>query len=131
MSDTTRRQFLGVARADTPLHRGGDRRIDGHDVSDLLFGDADAQSPTDLFLYYTSNGDLAGVRRRQWKLMIEKGELYDLEQDISEKWNLAEKHPALVEELTQLARSRDAEITEHARPVLRVESPLWEPASPP
>ena len=107
-----------------------DRRIDGHDVSALLQGDDDARSPTDAFLYYTSRGKLAGIRRGPWKLLLEPGELYNVEEDISEQWNLAKGHGPLVAELRSLAAERDAELTEHARPVRTVAEPLFDTVAP-
>ena len=59
--------------------------IDGHDVSDLLMGGPGMASPTQHFLYYTSDGALAGIRRGPWKLLLAKGELFHLEHDVSER----------------------------------------------
>ena len=75
------------------------RTIDGHDITALLAGEKDATSPTEVFLYYTAHGKLAGIRQGRWKLMLESGSLHDLEVDVAEKWNLAKKHPAVVERL--------------------------------
>ena len=97
--------------------------IDGHDITDLLTGTTHA-SPTDAFLYYTSRGVLAGIRRGPWKLLLERGELYDVEVDISEKWNRSADHPSVVEDLRSLATARDAAISEQVRPRLTVADPL-------
>ncbi len=104
-----------------------DREIDGHDITPLLTGTGDEPSPTDAFLYYTAQGDLAGIRRGKWKLLLEPGTLYDLEVDISEKWDLAEQHPRLVEQLRIEALARDTLLTSQARPIRTVEHPLWDP----
>jgi len=106
------------------------RAIDGHDVTALLRGEPGATSPTDHFLYYTSHGELAGIRRGPWKLLLEPGELYQVEHDVSEKWNVAEQHAELVAELRALALAGDAEITENARPVLHVEEMVFDPKRP-
>ncbi len=88
------------------------------------------KSPTDHFLYYTSNGELAGVRRGAWKLLLEPGELYHVEHDVSEQWNVAEKAPELVAELRALALQHDADITASARPVRTVAETVFEPRKP-
>ena len=106
------------------------REIDGHDVGALLRGEPGASSPTVDFLYYTSKGALAGIRRGPWKLLLDAGELYHLEHDVSEERDAAEKHPELVQELRELALARDAEIAEHARAVLVVEERVFDPQRP-
>ncbi|XAL98928.1 sulfatase [Phycisphaeraceae bacterium D3-23] len=107
-----------------------DRRIDGHDVTPLLTGDPNATSPTDAFLYYTSHGELAGIRRGPWKLLLENGQLFHLDHDPSEQYNLANNNANRVAELRALAAAMDAEITEHARPRLVVEELLFDPKKP-
>ena len=118
--------FANLAGAELPT----DRIIDGHDITDLLSGRPGADSPTSQFLYYTSNGDLAGIRRGPWKLLLEPGELYDVEQDVSEQWNVAEQHEDLVAELRTLAMDLDARITAEARPVRTVEAMAFDPNKP-
>ncbi len=107
-----------------------DRTLDGHDVTDLLVGRPDAKSLTGQFLYYTAKGELAGIRRGAWKLLLEAGELYDVEQDVSERWNVADGHPALVAELRALALASDARITAEARPVRTVTELCFDPTKP-
>ena len=104
--------------------------LDGHDVSDLLTGAPGATSPTEHFLYYTSKGDLAGIRRGPWKLLLAKGELFHLEHDVSEQWNLAGQNAELVAELGTLAREMDATITAEARPTRAVEAMAFYPTKP-
>jgi len=106
-----------------------DRPIDGHDIMPLLEGFEGVESPTASFLYYTSRGELAGIRRGPWKLLLGPGTLHDVESDVSEQWNRAERHPELVAELRALAIERDAAITADARPVLEVEATIWDPAT--
>ena len=91
----------------------GDRRIDGVDQTKLLLGKR--ETGRDHFYF-----DRAGVRQGKWKYlkagahffnyaveddrqMVE--ELYDLESDLGEQTNLAEKFPAKVAELRALMRS--------------------------
>ena len=94
-----------------------DRIIDGKDISAILLGKAGAKSPHDL-LYYESDG----LRQSQWKLVRvrDKGnsklELYDLEQDIGEKTDLADKEPARVKAMLALLDAHTAEIKKNTRP---------------
>ena len=106
-----------------------DRPIDGHDIMPLLEGIEGASSPTSSFLYYTAHGELAGIRRGRWKLLLEPGTLHDVESDVGEQWNRADRHPEIVAELRALAIERDAVITREARPVLEVEETIWNPAT--
>jgi len=85
--------FASLAGAKVPE----DRIIDGKDISELLFGNIDIQSPYDAFFYYWQN-DLQAVRSAQWKL-FEDGRLYNLEKDISESQNVAELYPTIVVQL--------------------------------
>lgn len=110
-----------AALTSTPLP--ADRTIDGVDISALLTGDA--KSPRDEFLYYTTKGQLEGIRQGDWKLLVKppggKGKpdnlLFNLADDIGEKQNLAAKNPALVERLRQRMTELDAAIEAGARPV--------------
>jgi len=103
------------------------RTIDGHDITPLLLAKEGVSSPTEVFLYYTSHGDLAGIRSGRWKLLFDEEQLFDLETDISEQWNKAGEHPERVAALAEHARMLDARLAEEARPTLTVETPLWDP----
>ncbi|MCA8950699.1 MAG: sulfatase-like hydrolase/transferase, partial [Planctomycetes bacterium] len=100
--------------------------IDGHDIGALLRGEPDAASPSEHFVYYTSKGELAGVRRGPWKLLLGQG-LFDIERDVSEQWDRSEAQPELVAELTELAHRLDAAIAAGMRPVRTVEERLFDP----
>jgi len=86
----------------------GPKDTDGVSVRPLLEGDpADAERM--LFWHYPHYSNQGGhpggaVRKGKWKLIrhYEDGEirLYDLEADIGERHNVAEKHPEIVRELT-------------------------------
>lgn len=104
-----------------------DRIIDGRDVGEVIRGEAVKESDESVFLHYTSRGELAGIRRGRWKVMLVEGTLHDLDVDPSEAWDLAADHPELVESLRALAGSLDAEIERNARPRLEVAEPLWDP----
>ncbi len=84
-----------------------DRIIDGHDIGPLIRGEPNAASPCDAFFYYFRNR-LEAVRRGKWKLHVHydqtAGALYDLEFDVGETTDRAERHPDLVESLMELAK---------------------------
>lgn len=99
-----------------------DRKIDGKDYSPVLLGKTGAKSPHET-LYYENDG----IRQGKWKLVIYRGrakkgapaklntELYNLDEDISEKKNIAEKHPDIVEKLSKLLESHVEEIESNQR----------------
>ena len=96
-----------------------DRTIDGKNVLNVLMGKPGAKSPHEI-LYY----EIDGIRRGKWKLVggkRRKLELYDLEQDLSEKTNLAGKHPGILKELKALLDAHAARIASDTRPAAFVE----------
>jgi len=107
-------------------------KIDGGSITGLLTGRPDAKPASDVFLYYTSQGELAGIRKGDMKLLFAGNEakggpfLYNVSVDISEEWDLSKKQPAVIEQLKALAIEMDAEITANARPVLHVDQTLWQ-----
>jgi len=90
-----------------------DRKMDSYDLSPLLLGTG--VSPRQEFFYWNT-GQLNGVRSGPWKLhteqreavnysrriKLEKPELYNLEKDISEAYNVADEHPEIVASLLQM-----------------------------
>ena len=95
-----------------------EKKIDGHDISDLLFGMPDAKSPHQAFYYYHTN-QLQAVRSGKWKLVLPQTEklegwsdkkknspiqLFNLSVDPSESNNLAEKNPNIVTRLIRLVK---------------------------
>jgi arylsulfatase A-like enzyme len=110
----------------------GGRRVDGVDVSALWMGTAD-RSPRKEFVYYTSRGEVEGIRRESWKLLVKKPRasrnrnqapaaqrppqifLFDLSEDVGEQNNLAEEYPEIVNQLRKRMEELDAEITANAR----------------
>ena len=73
--------------------------MDGRDLSDWLTKDSSlVEKP---FFYYSKNGVLEGVRYMNYKLLIKnnKPELYQIDHDPSEKYNLAAKDSLKVQEL--------------------------------
>ena len=109
-----------------------DRSIDGGSIKGLLLGEADAAPASDTFLYYTSDGKLAGIRKGAMKLLFDGKQaeggpfLHNLDVDISEEWDLAKQHPEMIEQLKALAIQLDEEIAANARPHRVVEETLWE-----
>ncbi len=111
--------------------------IDGRDLSPLLFGHS-KQSPREAH-YYFSNYELQAVRQGPWKLAIKpqreqmgqkaisdgtnSPRLYNLDNDIGERVNIADKHPDIVAKLRTLAETMDAEITANRRSAGLVANP--------
>ena len=95
-----------------------EKKIDGHDISDLLFGMPDAKSPHQAFYYYHTK-QLQAVRSGKWKLVLPQTEklegwsdkkrnspiqLFNLSVDPAESNNLAEKNPNIVTRLIRLVK---------------------------
>lgn len=117
--------------------------VDGRDISPLLFGQA-KQSAREAH-YYFSGYKLQAVRQGAWKLAItpqnetmgkkpaadasgKEPRLYNLDEEIGEKTNVASAHPEVVAKLQALAEKMDAEIGGDApvsrRPAGVVETPV-------
>ena len=97
-------------------------KIDGLDATALLMGNGNP--PRNEFLYYTSRGELEGIRQGKWKLLVKKQKkskekyevmLFDLLEDLSEKNNLSIQNPKLVERLSFRMKEIDAEIERNSR----------------
>jgi arylsulfatase A-like enzyme len=86
-----------------------DRVIDGKSLIPLLEAKEGAKSPHDALFYRTE-----AVRSGKWKLI--KGQLYDLEADIGEATNVAEKHPDVVTRLSALLAAHKKDLSENTRP---------------
>ncbi|MCX6856284.1 MAG: sulfatase [Verrucomicrobia bacterium] len=116
--------------------------IDGRDLSPLLFGQS-KDSPREAH-YYFSSYNLQALRQGPWKLALEtqresmgkdatadasiNPRLYNLDQEIGEKTNLAAQHPDIVAKLTALAEKMTTEIggdePTSRRPAGVVENPV-------
>ena len=107
-----------LALAGTPVPK--DRPIDGKDLRPVLFGSGD--SPRNEFFYYRDN-QLWAVRQGPFKAHFwtqsgyapdrEKHDpplLFHLEEDPSERFNIAEQHPEIVRGLKKLAEEHLATI---------------------
>jgi arylsulfatase A-like enzyme len=92
--------------------------IDGHDLFAHIHGKA--PSPRDELLYYSSRGELDGIRRGEWKFCYagkeRKPELYHLIDDIGERNNLAAAMPEKVAELKERMTALDTEMSQSIRP---------------
>ncbi len=91
-------------------------KIDGLDASGILT-DPDAKSPRSEMLYFDGNGNLEGLRQNEWKLLVKKKTtfLFNLYDDLSEKNNLAEKHPDRVRTLIARMKELGAELEANRR----------------
>ncbi len=107
--------------------------IDGRDISPLLLGQSKT-SPREAHYYFAGN-NLQAVRQGPWKLAIasqpetmgrealndskQNPRLYNLDQEISEQTNLADKHPEVVTRLQTLATNMASEIGGKQPPLRR------------
>jgi arylsulfatase A-like enzyme len=89
--------FAALAGGSPPA----DRKIDGIDLAPLLLGNAAALKPREAFFYY-SGFNLQAVRSGPWKLQLDKGLLYNLDDDIGEARDVAAAHPDQVARLRAL-----------------------------
>ncbi|HIG31135.1 MAG TPA: arylsulfatase [Verrucomicrobiales bacterium] len=104
--------FCSLADVSTPT----DRVLDGHDLSPLLLGKT-TKGPRNEIFYWRSS-ELYAIRIGPWKAHFitqgcygigpkrevhESPELYHLENDPSEKYNIAENHPDVVASLVKAA----------------------------
>ena len=107
-----------------------DRMIDGKDIVPLLLGNADAVSPHDALYYYRVD-ELQAVRKGDWKLHLQSGELYNLRDDVGETTDISARHPDIVADLRESAEAcrRDlgdsltGAVGENRRPCGRVDNP--------
>jgi arylsulfatase A-like enzyme len=107
----------------------GDRVIDGHDIRPLLFGEKGARSPYERFFYFAGAAPprvrLRGVRDGRWKLLtrptedgaLEPEALYDLHEDVSEKFDRQPTFPNIAARLLKDAQAMLAEIQAGQRPL--------------
>jgi arylsulfatase A len=123
--------FARLIGAELPKHK-----IDGLDIWPLLSGDRKAKNPHESYWFWYGNNNLEAVMSGKWKLQlphtyrtlggqpagrdgvpapyqmrkIEKAELYDLDNDISETTDLADKHPDVVKRLEAYAEQAREEL---------------------
>jgi arylsulfatase A-like enzyme len=130
--------FARLAGADVPA----DRVIDGKDVWPVLSRQPGAVSPHEAFFYHQGN-QLRAVRSGPWKLFppgknarnrgasdkAPQAELYDLQNDVGEKVNVAGDHPDVVARLLKLFEAFEEELgagdalSKNCRPAGHVDDP--------
>lgn len=118
------------------------KKIDGKDIWPLVTNQAGATTPHEAFYFYYKKNELQGMRSGKWKLYFphtyrsfqgktgrndglpveysqEKMglELYDLSRDISEKNNVADQYPAVVDSLQQMAADVRAKLGDSLKEV--------------
>jgi arylsulfatase A-like enzyme len=119
-----------------------DRVIDGKDISRILVDPENAQSPHETFFYYDRD-QLQAVRWKNWKLHLEQPhgrfdagwknvltpfdgpQLYDLNRDITESYNVAAEHPEIVQKMNQLADSIRLELGDYRLPGKAIRKAGW------
>jgi arylsulfatase A-like enzyme len=96
--------ILPTAMAAAGAQLPEDRIFDGRNILDALEGKADKVH--DFICWNSGDGDWA-IRYGQWKLVGIKAdvELFDLENDLGETTNLAQKHPEKVEAADESVQS--------------------------
>ncbi|MBP7569503.1 MAG: hypothetical protein KBA95_05545 [Acidobacteria bacterium] len=144
----TRREFMRVLGAGTaalaapPLETaaGTAPAADPPNVVIPLLRDPErGRTPYDTFLYYYM-GQLQAVRAGRWKLHLplaskrhgwhqppyeERGQLYDLDSDVSEQVNLFDARPDVVSRLSALAAAAAADIGNENRDGRRQRPAGW------
>ncbi len=117
-----------------------DNKIDGMDLSKSIF--ANDTKGRDNFLYYSSYGDIEGIREGDWKLLhtfensnarghqaaVDAGEkksimLFNLKTDIGETDNRADDFPEKVEAMIEKMNALDRQIKQEQRPAWETEKP--------
>lgn len=121
--------IAGLIGADLPDHH-----IDGKDIWPLMSGESDAESPHEAYYFYYGR-QLQAIRSGKWKLHFPHGyrtmagkpggtggiptaysqakiglSLFDLESDIGETTNVADKHPEVVLRLQKLGDNMRKEL---------------------
>jgi arylsulfatase A-like enzyme len=139
--------FARLAGTEPPT----DRIIDGRDIWPLMAGKPNAKSPRQAFYYYQID-QLQAVRSGKWKLHLPLKtkkqnwgksisdsplQLYNLESDVGEQNNVADKNPDTVKRLLELAEEARDDLGDlnrngkNQRPAGWIENPrplLFEPA---
>jgi arylsulfatase A len=130
--------LAGLAGAALPT-----KKIDGHNILDLLINKPGAKSPYKAFYYYYRD-QLQAVRSENWKLHLalpdrqanlsgktkpSASQLFNLTTDVAEQANLAAAHPDVVERLEALAELMRQDLGDgdrigaNERPIGRNEQP--------
>lgn len=92
-----------------------DLEIDGQSrLSEFLTGETPESTP---FFYYSSRGIIEGIRVDEWKYrhLADTSFLFNLEEDISEQYNLIKQYPDLADSLNLLMVEFDIKMTSEMR----------------
>ena len=109
-----------------------DRKIDGHDIAPLIYGQPDAKSPYEAFYYYRQD-QLQAVRSGPWKMFLPIDPaaaahphlaandkpttlLFHLNDDVACQHNVADDHPEIVTRLTRYAEQARQDLGDLNRP---------------
>jgi arylsulfatase A len=93
--------------------------IDGEDIWHLMTGRS-STSPHEAFCYYGPGGRMRAIRSGDWKLHMQRQELYNLALDISESRNVISRNSDIAGALHATARRIHARIRENKRPHGRI-----------
>ena len=99
-----------------------DRKMDSYDLTGLLTGET-TSGPRNEFFYW-NRGELHAVRQGPWKIhlkqreeinygkevILEQPELYHVEHDISEFYNLADSFPDVVQDLLKMSETHNQDM---------------------
>ena len=124
--------FARLAGAKLPT----DRILDGRDIGSLMFGRSEADKPHDVFYFFGGRRGSLGppilraIREEKWKLHFARRqgaagpmraiELYDLEDDIGESFNLLSQHPKVAKSMRIRAEEFVNQLSSEMRPIGRV-----------
>lgn len=126
---TSNMDILPTCAALAGAKLNAERKIDGIDLADVLFGRSPAGKTVGREAFHYFRGfDLEAVRLGPWKLQLAKGQLYDLKSDPGEAKNVADEQPEIVAKLRKLAAEMDADLGAKqlgsgVRPLGRVKDP--------
>ena len=108
-----------------------DRKLDGHDIAPLLFGEPNVKTPYEAFHYYHQD-QLQAIRSGPWKMFLPVDAspghphfnasqkpttlLFNVVDDIACQHNIAETRPEIVAQLTALAEQARQDLGDKDRP---------------
>jgi len=112
--------FKQIVQAEIP----DNLQFDGTDISNLLTDPENYKLPERPFYYYSRDGTCEAIRLGKWKLHVGKSRgwnsnepftlaLYNLENDISERINIADKHPDIIKLLTTMIFEFDTSLNKN------------------
>jgi arylsulfatase A len=116
--------MLATLAALTGTQPPADRKLDSYDLSPVLLGNAEGPRKE---MFFWTRAELHAVRWGPWKLhikqrepvnygnqvLLQKPELYHLERDAAEAYDVAEQYPEVVERLLAMLKSHEADIEPH------------------